>query len=103
MLSEVRRNEIRKSIAKKQTCSINEISKEELVQYIYETQSIIVDNDKFKNEMYVVQGRGDSLHKSGRGRGTVAIYEDIGSAKRLRTRRGGKILKITEYEIVEDK
>lgn len=57
---------------------------------------------KFKNEMYVVQGKHGGLHKSGRGAGTVAIYEDIGSAKRLRTRRGGKILRITEYEIIED-
>ena len=42
MLSEKRRNEIRKGIAKKCASSIDGFSKEELVQYIWDTQSIVL-------------------------------------------------------------
>jgi len=42
MLSEGKRNEIRKAIAKKNMPRIEQFSKEELIQYIYDTQAIIL-------------------------------------------------------------
>lgn len=42
MLSESKRNEIRKGIAKKNAVAIERFTKEELVQYIYDTQATVL-------------------------------------------------------------
>lgn len=53
------------------------------------------------NPLYMVLSKTGKLVKTGKGMGTVGTYDTIGSAKRLVARRGGKVIKVTEYELVE--